>query len=344
MEDAITVRPYKLGIDTQEACELEAAAFTEDYRRMGEDPRLEASRECRVEKVLAWASRIVPSLRFARMGYVAEQTGRISSVVLFRRDGLKGTRWTIDAVGTHPEFQRQGLARRLIGHAFETIHTLGGEACTLKVRQDNAAAYQLYRSLGFAHFHTSRQMKREKPCRVEKLEEIPEGLATVEAQTWHSMWRERLDLARRSTPAHVQEYKPVLEAQFRRTRMIRALGTVVVKLSGFRIHRWVLRAGGDLIATLVVREDQTGNRSHELRVDIDPQWSSRLARGLIRIGLGQLSEAPSSNVLIEVGGYEASLLEALSEEGFEEMSTWHWLGACFTQTQEALGVIDSVTV
>ncbi|MFC2078599.1 GNAT family N-acetyltransferase [Candidatus Bipolaricaulota bacterium] len=348
MTRSTKVRPYRLGIDTAEACDLEAAAFTEDYRRMGEDPRLEAKRESRVERVLSWAGRFVPSLRYARMGYVMEQDGRITSIALFSRDGVKGSRWSIDALGTHPDSQKRGMARQLLGHVFETIHDQGGEVCTLKVRQDNAAAYRLYQSLGFAHFHTSRQLKRQ--IRVPVRSEGPlDGLEAIKLPEWYSIWRERMQLAMRFTPSHVQEFKPVLETGFRRSRFIRALGPWVIKLSGVKLDQWILRVSNQLVATLRTRADMTGNRSHEIRLSIDPEWSSEFAGPLLRIALERLSQYPATATLVEVGGNEAPILEALKVAGFEEMSTWHWLGVQIPQasgigSQAAIIELDNVTV
>lgn len=331
MERLATIRPYRLGIDTEEACNLEAAAFTEDYQRMGEDPRLESRRERRMEKIIFWVGKAFPSLRFARMGCVMEQDLRIASIALFSRDGLKGTRWSIDAVGTHPDFQKQGMAKSLLGHVFKTIHDLGGEVCTLKVRQDNAAAYHLYRNLGFVHFHTSRQMKRERANSVNIPGAQLDGLEAIKISSWYFVWRERMDLAARSTPARVQEFKPVLESGFRRSWLIRALGPLVMKLAGFKHDQWILRRDGQLVATLRTRADMTGNRSHEIRLSIDPEWCSKLAVPLLEIASDRLSPYHEAATLVEVGGEEGALQEALAAAGFEDMSIWHWLGVRTTQ-------------
>ena len=331
MDGLAKIRPYRLGIDTEEACKLEAAAFTEDYRRMGEDPRLESKRECRVERAISWIARIVPALRFARMGVVMEHDCRIASIVLFSRDGLKGPRWSIDAVGTHPDFQRQGMAKRLLGCAFETIRDHEGESCTLKVRQDNAVAYHMYQSLGFTHFHTSRQMRRESGVHLDGSTARIDGLERVEVSTWYDMWRERMELATRSTPAHIQEFKPIAENDFRRSRLIRAVGPWVMKLSGCKLEQWILRKEEQLVATLRTRADLTGNRSHEIRLSIDPEWSLELAGPLLQIASERLAQHSAMGTLVEVGGGEVAVLEALEEAGFEDMSIWHWLGVRTTQ-------------
>ncbi len=343
MGEGTAIRPYRLGADTAQACELEAAAFTEDYRRMGEDPRMEAGREQRVERLLRWVSRIIPSLRYARMGFVVEVKGVLASVVLFSRDGLRGARWTIDAVGTHPDHQRRGLAKSLIGRSIETMVSGGAETCVLKVRQDNDPAYRLYRGLGFSHFHTSRQMKLDAKAPARDVE-IPviDDLERLKPSAWYSLWRERQDLARRSTSEELQTYKPLVESKFRRPRMIRALGPLVMKLGGMKIEHWALRREGRLMATLVLRADITGHRSHELHIDMDSKYQAAFAAPLVEMGLQRLRGYGQSNILMEVDGQHADVIDALTQSGFEEMSVWHWLGARFQEIGNK--GLDNVTV
>ena len=326
MERLAKVRPYRLGRDTVEACRLEAATFTEDYRRMGEDPRLEAHRERRMERVITWIARIVPSLRYSRMGYVMEKDRRIASIVLFSRDGLKGTRWSIDAVGTHPDFQRQGFAKCLLRHVFKAIKENGGEFCTLKVRQDNATAYRMYQGLGFAHFDTSRQMRLERGTNSKEHVLPVNGLENVSMSTWYDLWSERMALAVRLTPDHVRQFKPVSESDFRRSRIIRALAPWAMKLSGFKLDQWIVRREGKLVATLRTRADLTGNRSHEIRLSLAPKWQSQLAAPLLQLACQRLARIPAKGTLSEVSEHESDLFDALEDAGFEDMSVWHWLG------------------
>ena len=326
MAGVATIRPYRLGIDTQAACDLEAAAFTEDYRRMGEDPRLESKRESRMERAISLIAKVSPALRFARIGLVMEKESRMASVVLFSRDGLKGSRWSIDAVGTHPDFQRQGMAKDLLGRVFGTIRDHGGESCTLKVRQDNAAAYRMYESLAFTQFHTSRQMRLESGANPKGDVVRVNGLENVSMRAMYSLWRERMALAIRLTPAYVSQFKPISERDFRKSRLIRTLGPWVMKLSGFKLDQWIVRREGNLVGALMIRADLTGNRSHEIRLFIDPEWQSQLAVPLLQLACQRLARIPAKGTLIEVGDHEAALLDALEDAGFEDMSIWDWLG------------------
>lgn len=63
--------------------------------------------------------------------------------------------WIIDDeaqitnVAIHPDYQGQGISRRLLENLIEVIKARGAERLTLEVRPSNTAALNLYTSLGF---------------------------------------------------------------------------------------------------------------------------------------------------------------------------------------------------
>lgn len=60
-----------------------------------------------------------------------------------------GRTWVIANVGVHPEYQRRGIARRLMQAAMNLIRERGGGMVLLQVDADNAIARSLYLKLGF---------------------------------------------------------------------------------------------------------------------------------------------------------------------------------------------------
>jgi ribosomal-protein-alanine N-acetyltransferase len=54
----------------------------------------------------------------------------------------------------HPDFRRQGLGVYLIRRLIAYVMRKGGTSVVLEVRKGNAAAVQLYQSLGFVVIHT----------------------------------------------------------------------------------------------------------------------------------------------------------------------------------------------
>jgi len=314
-------------------CDLAEVAYVDDYARMGRSARAEMERERRLEYIVRWAGVIFPPLRDAGRGLVWDMDGKIVSAVMYMRVGLSGTRWTIDTVATHPDHQRCGLARRLFARAVESIVQRGGADCSLKVREDNDAAYQLYRSVGFDHYDTTVHLKREErpihhPAHLDGYYVQPLAL-----KDWYAAWRVRLDLALRETPQAVQRMMPVTEARFRRSRFVRGLAPLVIRVSGISVHHWSIESEGGPVATLTVRGDTTGNRNHEIDLSIDPAHEEALAGPLLDLGLTTLCRYPQANTLVETRAGREALLSALQERAFSVMSTWHWLGLNLAQAK-----------
>jgi mycothiol synthase len=55
----------------------------------------------------------------------------------------------VDPVGTHPDFQRQGFGKIILGKGLQYLQSVGMRSARLSVRVDNVAAIKLYESIGF---------------------------------------------------------------------------------------------------------------------------------------------------------------------------------------------------
>lgn len=55
----------------------------------------------------------------------------------------------IATLATHPEFRRQGIAKKLLTHALKYLMEEGAGSSFLEVRESNAAAQEMYRKFGF---------------------------------------------------------------------------------------------------------------------------------------------------------------------------------------------------
>ena len=62
--------------------------------------------------------------------------------------GTPWLRWLL-TIATHPDFQRQGLARAVMTNWLTRAVDLGGETAFLEVAEDNAPARALYGAFGF---------------------------------------------------------------------------------------------------------------------------------------------------------------------------------------------------
>jgi ribosomal protein S18 acetylase RimI-like enzyme len=324
----VGLREYDPRTDLDALYDLAEVAYVEDYARIGRSAKAGMDRERRLVALLSLLGRFFPKLRDAQPGFVYEADGALVSVVLFARVGLAGDRWSIETVATHPAYRRHGLARMLVTKAIEAIRDRGGSVCTLKVRSDNPGAYALYRNLGFTHYDSTAHLKL---CAAGQARAVPAALAgyagrAASARAWFRSWRERHDLAVRETPAEVQRILPVSVFQFRRPAFVSYLAPLVPRLAGLRVERHLIDCEGRLVATLAVNADDTGEKTHEFSLVIDPAHQERLAPALVDRALGAFGRAPDLPVLTETRETNTPTLRALESRGFEAISTWHWLG------------------
>lgn len=93
-------------------------------------------------------------------GYVwREKKSVIGNVSLYRggQHPYLGRGFLIANVAVHPDYRRQGIARRLMEAALEQARHRGGRWLALQVESDNQGAIDLYRSLGFVEQETLTQ-------------------------------------------------------------------------------------------------------------------------------------------------------------------------------------------
>lgn len=55
----------------------------------------------------------------------------------------------IATIATHPDFRRQGIARKLLSHTLLNAMKEGARSSFLEVRESNLAAQEMYRKFGF---------------------------------------------------------------------------------------------------------------------------------------------------------------------------------------------------
>lgn len=103
----------------------------------------------RVSFSLPWPER---SFRFeltdnpASRCWVAEVDGRLVGIIVV---WLIVDEVHVATIATHPEFRRQGIAKRLLSHALRELRNEGAQSSFLEVRASNFAAQEMYRKFGY---------------------------------------------------------------------------------------------------------------------------------------------------------------------------------------------------
>lgn len=83
-------------------------------------------------------------------GYIWEENNRIvGNMTLISFMGRDSRIYLIANVAVHPDYRRQGIAKKLTIKGLEHARQHGAQAVWLHVRDDNQAAQDLYRQIGF---------------------------------------------------------------------------------------------------------------------------------------------------------------------------------------------------
>jgi [ribosomal protein S18]-alanine N-acetyltransferase len=78
--------------------------------------------------------------------WVAEMDGKLVGMIVV---WLIAEEAHIATLATHPEYRRQGIGKRLLGHALRRMMEDGARSSFLEVRESNLAAQEMYRKFGF---------------------------------------------------------------------------------------------------------------------------------------------------------------------------------------------------
>ena len=90
--------------------------------------------------------------------WVAEQNSRIVAMAVA---WLFVDELHIATIATHPEFRRQGIARRLLSHTLLEALQEGARSSFLEVRASNLAAQAMYRKFGYEESGRRRRYYRD---------------------------------------------------------------------------------------------------------------------------------------------------------------------------------------
>jgi ribosomal protein S18 acetylase RimI-like enzyme len=99
-------------------------------------------------------------------GYVWREGRRVVGNVSLYRGGVHpdlGPGWLIANVAVHPDYRRQGIARKLMDAAMSYVRLQRGRWVMLQVEADNEPALRLYRNLAYQAYETLDQWTQERP-------------------------------------------------------------------------------------------------------------------------------------------------------------------------------------
>jgi ribosomal protein S18 acetylase RimI-like enzyme len=254
--------------------------------------------------------------RIFTQGYVWVEEGRVVGNVNLQPIEHSPKTWAIANVAVHPQHRRRGIAQQMMQAALDHIHSLGGEEAVLMVDDDNVAAVELYRHLGFAHIATHTSWMRSGWRAAPAHEPSPYDIRLRAASEWQAAYA----LAREARPEGLAWNRPLRQSEFRGSWW----RTLQHALSGEAEERWAvtLAESPQLIGSLTIATGlPEGDR---LTILVHPDFRGRLERPLLVRGLRRLGPRPW-NVRIEHPAHDEAASAMLRDLGFTASRTLRWM-------------------
>lgn len=310
------LRPVNLQHDLAQIADLIELCFGPVLDRSGRDAVREMQTLGRHWPLLWLLTGLSGTLPSWGLGYVWEENGRVVGNISTQRSAAHSREWLIANVAVHPEYRRRGIARALTRAALAFARAEGGHTAILQVDDDNAAAIDLYRGLGFSRV-TTRAVWSRSP-----------GPVPAHALTGYDVrpslgreWRDRYGLAQAVMPEGLTWNQPLRSSDFRPALTERASRF----LTGQSREEWVVRRGDrTLIGGLTILTNDGG--ADTLTLLVHPEHRGSLERALLIRALRRLGRRPWPARFEYPAGLPAS--EAVfAELGFRAHRTLAWMKA-----------------
>ncbi len=157
------LRPVNLRTDLRPLADLIELAFADSMDQSGRS----AIREMRYLSHMGYGLNLISRLNDLALGislgYVYILDGQlIGNVSIYPADYPKdmGAAWILANVVVHPDYQRRGIAYRLLEASLDMIRKRKGKQAILQVNYDNPGAQRLYERHGFIYERAWRMWRR----------------------------------------------------------------------------------------------------------------------------------------------------------------------------------------
>lgn len=234
-----------------------------------------------------------------------------------------GQIWVIANVGVHPDYQRRGIARKLMQAAMDLIRERGGGVVLLQVDADNAIAQSLYLKLGFVVERPWTSWRRSAHLPFPPPLENPGILIT--RRHWHE-WKSEYSLAQRVRPALLGGMgwqRPLHQGLFHRPFLQRLVDWMNVRGT----ERYVIRSknGDHVLASLWVERAAMSSVS-QLTLMVEPAYRGLYDEALINFAVRRFCDQ-GLHLIIEHPADEETVNHLLRRYQFRVRNTvihMHW--------------------
>lgn len=310
--DSANIRPLDVRRDLPETADLIDLCFSSQMDLEGRDYIRYIRRVAGNPGLVRWVPGAAERVSMPLFGYVWVENQRIIgnlTIIPFTHQG----RWLylIANVAVHPDFRRRGIGRALTLRALQHIRDHHVSEAWLQVRDDNPAAEELYRSLGF--IERARRTTWQSAGTFDGQGWQPDTLQIDRRRSRD--WEKQVSWLRSTYPPEVSWN---LSFDWRRLRpgVIRALGALI---NGEIFQHFAARVQGNLVGTATWEPGRS--LTDLIWLSVDPLCEPAAIRAL----LGHLRRLRLSNRFLTVNYPAGRAQEAFADCGFTPVNTLIWM-------------------
>ncbi|MBW6466214.1 MAG: GNAT family N-acetyltransferase [Brevefilum sp.] len=308
------IRKIDLAHDLNPVADLIELCFPIHLDPDGKTYVTEMRKAARDMRMMGWLSNVSDLETGRTSGFVWEEDGRIVgnlSLVPLRKDGRRV--YLIANVAVHPDFRRQGIARKLTQRALMHLAQQRESEVWLQVRDDNPPAITLYRSLGFID-QAARTTWRIRPA------DFQSGSVTAQAglsvrRRLRGDWEIQRDELEAAYPRAIRWNLPV---NFRRFEpgVLQAISNV---MEGALLKHWAVCIDGKCQGVI------TWQKSDSYANNLWLAFPDGRVETLLPFGLGHVMRHVPKNHPLSIDYPKSRFEEALRDLGFFEFRTLIWM-------------------
>ena len=308
------IRPLALSRDLDQVADLIEGCFPIHLDRDGQTYIQEMRKAAREMRLFGWLSSLSELGRDKVPGFVWEEDGRLVgnlSLIPFKNQGRDIA--LIANVAVDPKYRRRGIARALTEHALGYLRRKGVSQVWLQVRDDNPAACQLYRSVGFVDVVTRTTWRIQ-----------PNQLVTLEGNFYRDLnikhrrkedWVKQKRLLLERYPLAIRWNLSVDFSRFE-PGFIQGLSNL---LDGVHLRHWRVAVKGD--TQCFITWQKTDSFANNLWLAFPEMMEEKFLPGMLKLILNRLNKKRA----ISIDFPEGQFVAGFTAIGFRKFRSLIWM-------------------
>lgn len=257
--------------------------------------------------------RLSPAASKLAQGFVWEYNGRVVGNVTVLNTNTPG-RYLVVNVAVHPDFRRQGIARRLMAQVDEMVRAREGRQILLQVVKSNTAAIGLYNSLNYETIGSMANWYAPV-SRLRQLELTGSDFAPAIRELKKNEWQAAYRLDQQSLHRDLNWPELLSPDAYKSTLWVK----IANFLNGRHTETWIT-AHNKRLTGLVSIVGELG-RTHTVSLRVHPRWRGQLERPLLAKMIRRLQYLPRRNVQIDHPDDDEITSQLLREANFQPRRT-----------------------